>query len=52
MRKIVFISTLFALLLFQSSCVRHSKCDCVDKAIKFTKNLFLLVLMANIKFPL
>lgn len=36
MRKIVFISTLFALLLFQSSCVRHSKCDCVDKAINLS----------------
>lgn len=33
MRKIVFIFSLFAFLLFQSGCVRHSKCDCVDESI-------------------
>ena len=36
MRKIVFSIALFTLLLFQSSCVRHSKCDCVDKAINLS----------------
>lgn len=32
MRKIVFIFSLFAFLLFQSGCVRHSKCDCIDES--------------------
>ena len=36
MRKIVFISTLFALLLFQSSCVRHNKCDCIEESINLS----------------